>query len=100
MFARLESRQREPHAEETALDGPLRRAGRGRHDGGTPRRLGDLAGRDGRGASGEAMTRGDTLVEHGADRLEELSHRVEADGGVKAKLADELAEDADFLRKL
>jgi hypothetical protein len=46
------------------------------------------------------MTRGDALVEHGADRLEELSHRAEAAGGVKAKLADELAEDAAFLRKL
>jgi hypothetical protein len=46
------------------------------------------------------MTRGDTLVEHGADRLEELSHKAEAAGGVKAKLAGELAEDAAFLRKL
>ena len=46
------------------------------------------------------MTKGDQLVERGADRLEQLSERTAADGGVKAKLADELAEDAAFLRKL
>jgi hypothetical protein len=46
------------------------------------------------------MTRGDALIEHGADRLEELAQSAEAAGGVKAKLAGELAEDAAFLRKL
>jgi len=46
------------------------------------------------------MTRGDQLVERGAEKLEELSERAAADGGVKAKLADELASDAAFLRKL
>jgi hypothetical protein len=44
--------------------------------------------------------RGDTAIEHGADRLAELAERAEAQGGVKAKLAPELAEDAAFLRKL
>jgi hypothetical protein len=44
--------------------------------------------------------RGDTVIEHGAEKLAELSERAEAEGGVKAKLAGELAEDAVFLRKL
>ena len=46
------------------------------------------------------MTRGDQLVEKGADRLRELSRRAAARGGVGEKLAQELAEDAAFLRKL
>jgi len=46
------------------------------------------------------MTAGDTLVDRGADRLEELSDKAEASGGMKAKLVDELREDSAFLRKL
>jgi hypothetical protein len=46
------------------------------------------------------MTRGDQLIERGADRLQELSRKAAAKGGFGAKLADELAEDAVFLRKL
>jgi hypothetical protein len=46
------------------------------------------------------MTRGDALVEHGADRLEELSQSAATAGGIKGKLAPELHEDAAFLRKL
>jgi hypothetical protein len=46
------------------------------------------------------VTKGDQIVERGADKLDALSDRAAASGGVKAKLADELAEDADFLRKL
>ena len=46
------------------------------------------------------MSRGDQLVERGAERLQELSRQMAARGGVSAKLADELAEDAVFLRKL
>jgi hypothetical protein len=42
----------------------------------------------------------DLLIERGADRLEELSRKAAAQGGLAAKLADELAEDAAFLRKL
>ena len=45
-------------------------------------------------------TRGDQLVERGADRLQELADKAAASGGVKAKLAQELADDAAFLRKL
>ena len=46
------------------------------------------------------MTAGDALVDRGADRLEELSDRAEAAGGIKAKLVDELRDDSAFLRKL
>lgn len=46
------------------------------------------------------MSKADQLVDRGADKLETLADRTAADGGVKAKLADELADDAAFLRKL
>jgi hypothetical protein len=46
------------------------------------------------------MSAADEKVERGADRLEELSRRAARAGGVKAKLAEPLAEDAEFLRKL
>jgi hypothetical protein len=46
------------------------------------------------------MTKGDLLVERGANRLQQLSRQAAAKGGFAAKLADDLAEDAVFLRKL
>jgi len=46
------------------------------------------------------MSKGDLLVERGAARLEDLSRKAAAKGGFAAKLADDLAEDAVFLRKL
>ena len=46
------------------------------------------------------MRKGDALLERGADRLEELSRKAAAKGGLAAKLADELADDAAFLRRL
>jgi hypothetical protein len=46
------------------------------------------------------MNKGDQLIERGADRLQELARTVRAKGGFAAKFADELAEDAEFLRKL
>ena len=44
-------------------------------------------------------TKADQVVDRGADKLEELAERTAAEGGVKAKLSDELADDAAFLRK-
>ena len=44
--------------------------------------------------------KGDKAVEAGADKLEQLSDTAAAKGGVAAKLAPELAEDASFLRNL
>ena len=44
--------------------------------------------------------KGDEAVEGGAEKLERLSQKAAARGGVAGKLADELREDAQFLRKL
>ena len=44
--------------------------------------------------------KGDAIVESGANRLDQLSHKAAARGGLAGKLADELADDASFLRKL
>lgn len=44
--------------------------------------------------------KGDGAVESGAERLDALSDKAAEKGGVTAKLADELADDARFLRKL
>src|SRR4051794_11715775 len=100
MFDRDEARQRPRHAAEAALDeslrGDRRRLDHGRAAGG----LRHLARGHRRGSSGKAMTAGDTLVDRGADRLEELSDKAEASGGMKAKLVDELRDDSAFLRKL
>ncbi len=46
------------------------------------------------------MTAADEKVERAADRLQELADQAATEGGVKAKLAQPLADDADFLRKL
>ncbi len=46
------------------------------------------------------MNRLDTLVEKGADRLQELAEQAAARGGIGERLAEELAEDAAFIRKL
>jgi hypothetical protein len=45
-------------------------------------------------------TKGDHIVESGADKLDSLSTRAAAKGGLAGKLAGELADDASFLRKL
>ena len=45
-------------------------------------------------------TRADEVVDKGADKLDELAEKTAAGDGVKAKLSDELADDAAFLRKL
>ena len=44
--------------------------------------------------------KGDGAIESGADKLDELSGKAAAKGGVAGKLAPELADDASFLRKL
>jgi hypothetical protein len=47
-----------------------------------------------------AADKGDAFVESGASKLDELSRKAAARGGLARKLADELADDANFLRKL
>src|SRR5919109_4662992 len=46
------------------------------------------------------MTTGDQKIERLADKLQALADRSAAEGGAKAKLAQPLADDAAFLRKL
>ena len=46
------------------------------------------------------MNRLDVLVDRAATRLQRLAEQAAAEGGVKAKLAQPLADDAEFLRKL
>lgn len=46
------------------------------------------------------MTAGDRIVEEAASRLRETAGRWSAERGWKAKLAEPLAEDAEFVRKL
>ncbi len=45
-------------------------------------------------------TKGDRIVEGGADKLDTLADKAAAKGGAAGKLAEELADDATFLRKL
>jgi hypothetical protein len=44
--------------------------------------------------------KGDATVDKGADQLDTLADGAAAKGGIGGKLADELADDAAFLRKL
>jgi hypothetical protein len=46
------------------------------------------------------MTKGDMLMERGANRLQRLADRAAASGGLRAKLAEPLAEDAALLRRM
>ncbi|MGH2921907.1 MAG: hypothetical protein ACRDKU_07580 [Gaiellaceae bacterium] len=45
-------------------------------------------------------TKADQIVDRAASRLQELADRAAAEGGVAAKLAQPLADDAAFIRKL
>ena len=46
------------------------------------------------------MTKGDELVERAAAWLEAQANEAAAEGGARAKLAEMLADDAEFVRKL
>ena len=46
------------------------------------------------------MTAGDDTVDRAADRLEETARRAAEQGGLTGRLAQPLADDAAFLRKL
>ena len=46
------------------------------------------------------MTKADKIIDRAADRLRDFADRASAEGGVSAQLAEPLAEDAVFLRKL
>jgi hypothetical protein len=46
------------------------------------------------------MTTADQKVEHVADKLQSFANQMAAEGGLKAKLAQPLAEDANLIRKM
>jgi hypothetical protein len=46
------------------------------------------------------MSAGDQRVERAADKLQTMANQFAAEGGLKAKLAEPLADDAEFLRKM
>jgi hypothetical protein len=46
------------------------------------------------------VSKADQVLDRAADRLRQFADRAAAEGGVKAKLAEPLAEDAALLRKL
>jgi hypothetical protein len=46
------------------------------------------------------MNVADRTIERAADKLQDAANKTAAQGGLKAKLAGELADDAAFLRKL
>jgi hypothetical protein len=46
------------------------------------------------------MNKADQVIDKAADRLRDLADRAATEGGVAAKVAAPLAEDAAFLRKL
>lgn len=48
----------------------------------------------------DKLHRADDAIDHAADKLQEQAERAAADGGLKGKLAQPLADDAEFLRKL
>jgi hypothetical protein len=46
------------------------------------------------------MNKADHLVDQAADRLQEFADQAAAEGGIKAKLAEPLADDAALLRRM
>jgi hypothetical protein len=46
------------------------------------------------------MTTADQTVERAANKLQQLATELAGEGGLKAKLAEPLTEDADFIRKM
>src|SRR5205814_3039363 len=70
-------------------------------DRGSARRGKGVAPRDRRAATHQGMTKADLIVERGATRLQQLARKAAQRGdGIGEWLAEELNEDAAFLRKL
>jgi hypothetical protein len=46
------------------------------------------------------MTRADQLIDQAADRLQAFADQAVAEGGLKAKIAEPLADDAALLRRM
>ena len=73
---------------------------RGGGDRSAPRGLADLADRHRRDAADEEMTALDQKVDQWADALQRRADKAAVNGGSTEKLAQMLADDAAFLRKL
>jgi hypothetical protein len=84
------------------MDRDLRHHGRRRDDGRQEDRLARLAAPDRRGTTDQEMTltKADRVIDSAASRLQEFADRAATEGGLSAKLAQPLADDAAFLRKL
>ena len=100
MFGRPATRLPPGHAAQAALDGVICWPRRRRDTGCAARGVPNLAARDGRGASDEEVTRADQTIDRAADKLQELANKAATQDGFKRKLAQPLADDAEFLRKL
>jgi hypothetical protein len=46
------------------------------------------------------MNRADQLIDQAADRLQQFANEAAGEGGLKAKIAEPLADDAAFLRRM
>jgi hypothetical protein len=100
-FAKAASRYASIDAAQTDLDWSLRVAGGGSHPGGPQDSVDHLARGNRRGTAGAEMTtKADHAVDRAADHLQEMADKAAAEGGLAAKFAQNLADDADFLRKL
>jgi hypothetical protein len=55
---------------------------------------------DRRGSPDEEMSTGDEKVERAADKVQAIANGLAAEGGLKSKLAEPLADDAELLRKM
>src|SRR4029453_14554520 len=53
-----------------------------------------------RGAPDQEMRTADQKVERAANKLQQVANDLAGEGGIKAKLAEPLAEDADLIRKM
>jgi hypothetical protein len=53
-----------------------------------------------RGPADDEMSSGDQRVERAADKLQTIADDFAREGGLKAKLAEPLADDAEFLRNM
>src|ERR671931_2951398 len=100
MFGRPASGLRQGHAGKAAWERPVCGPRRGSHHGRPPRRVPHLAAGDGRGTPDEEVTRVDETIDRAAGKLQELADKAAGQNGLKGKLAEPLAEDAAFLRRL
>jgi hypothetical protein len=82
------------------VDRDLRRHGRGCDDGFSSRGGASLEIIHRRGSADEEMSTGDEKVERAADKLQAIAERMASESGIKSKLAQPLADDAELLRKM